>query len=44
MRQFFADDDFEQWKAYTNPRLWPRYKQLREIALAAEGSLETKSI
>lgn len=44
MRQFFADDDFEQWKAYTNPRLWPRYKQLREIALAAQGNLETKSI
>lgn len=44
MRQFFMEDDYEQWKSYTNPRLWPRYRQLREIALAAQGNLETKSI
>ena len=44
MRRFFADDDYEQWKSYTNPKLWPRYRQLREIALASQGNLETKSI
>ena len=44
MRRFFAEDDFEQWKSYTNPKLWPRYRQLREIALASQGNLETKSI
>ena len=44
MRQFFAEDDFEKWKSYTNPKLWPRYRQLRQIALASQGNLETKSI
>ncbi len=44
MRRFFAEDDFGQWKSYTNPKLWPRYRQLREIALASQGNLETKSI
>ena len=44
MRRFFADDDYEQWKSYTNPKLWPRYPQLRQIALASQGNLETKSI
>lgn len=44
MRQFFMEDDYAQWKSYTNPRLWPRYGQLREIALAAQGNLETKSM
>ena len=44
MRRFFAEDDFEQWKSYTNPKLWPRYRQLREISLASQGNLETKSI
>ena len=44
MRQFFAEDNFEKWKSYTNPKLWPRYRQLRQIALASQGNLETKSI
>lgn len=44
MRRFFAEDDYGQWKSYTNPRLWPRYRQLREIALASQGNPETKSI
>lgn len=44
MRQFFAEDDFAQWKRYTNPRLWPRYHQLRQLTLACRDNLETESV
>lgn len=44
MRAYFAADDFEQWKAYTNPKLWSRYPALRRIVLASETNLETQSM
>ena len=44
MRKFFAEDDFAQWKTYTNPKLWHRYSQLRQIALASQGNWETNSL
>lgn len=44
MRQFFAENAFERWKAYTNPKLWHRYEELRTIALRSTENRETKSI
>ena len=44
MRQFFLADDFESWKKHTNPRLWSKYPELRQIVLASQGRRETDSI
>ena len=44
MRQFFLQDDFENWKKHTNPRLWDKYPQLRKIVLASQAQQETNSI
>ena len=44
MRQFFLRDDFESWKKHTNPRLWSKYPELREIVLASQSRRETDSI
>lgn len=44
MRQFFAENAFERWKAYTNPKLWPRYEELRTLALRSAENRETRSI
>ena len=44
MRQFFLQDDFENWKKHTNPRLWDKYPQLRQIVLASQTQQETDSI
>ena len=44
MRQFFLADDFESWKKHTNPRLWSKYPELREIVLASQSRRETDSI
>lgn len=44
MRQFFLENDFESWKDHTNPRLWSKYPELREIVLASQSCQETDSI
>ena len=44
MRQFFLADDFESWKKHTNPRLWSKYPELRQIVLASQARQETDSI
>ena len=44
MRQFFLADDFESWKKHTNPRLWSKYPELRQIVLASQSRRETDSI
>ena len=44
MRQFFAENAFERWKVYTNPKLWPRYEELRILALRSAENRETRSI
>ena len=44
MREFFIDDNFEEWKRYTNPVLWDEYEPLRERVLASRDNLNTSSI
>lgn len=44
MRQFFLRDDFESWKKHTNPRLWNKYPELRQIVLASQSRQKTDSI
>ena len=44
MRQFFLADDFESWKKHTNPRLWSKYPELRQIVLSSQSRRETDSI
>ena len=44
MRQFFLRDDFESWKNRTNPSLWDKYPELRQIVLASQARQETDSI
>ena len=44
MRQFFLRDDFESWKNRTNPKLWSKYPELRQIVLASQARQETDSI
>ena len=44
MRQYFLRDDFESWKKHTNPKLWDKYPQLRQIVLASQSRQETDSI
>ena len=44
MRQFFLADDFESWKKHTNPRLWSKYPELRQIVLASQSRRKTDSI
>lgn len=44
MRKCFINDDREAWQRFTNPLLWDRYGELREIVLSSKDNLETKSI
>ena len=44
MREFFINNDFEEWKKYTNSKLWSRYDELRETVLASMDNTETDSI
>lgn len=44
MRAHFINDDFEEWKKYSNQKLWCEYRALREAVLAAKDNLETDSL
>lgn len=44
MRAFFISDDKEQWKRFTNPKLWDKYEALRQIVLDAQDHPETNSL
>lgn len=44
IREFFINDDYEEWKSFTNPKIWDEYKKLREIILSSMNNLETNSI
>ena len=44
MRQFFIDDNREEWQRYTPPQLWDDYEAMRAAVLAAKDNLFTQSI
>lgn len=44
MRSFFVNNDFEEWKKYTNPKLWSKYEKLRETVINSKNNTKTKSI
>ena len=44
MREWFVNDDFLQWKAYTNPVLWDMYDQLRKTVLLSKDNPNTDSM
>lgn len=44
MREFFVNNDFENWKRFTNPVLWDEFSSLREIVSSCKDILETDSI
>ncbi len=44
MRAFFIQNDFENWKKYTSPPLWPDFETLREIVLRSKDNTDTASI
>lgn len=44
MRQFFIDGNREEWKKYTDPKIWDSYEQLREAVLNSKDNTDTASI
>ncbi len=44
MREFFINDNFEEWKKFTNPVLWDDYEALKNAVLSSKDNLETASI
>ena len=44
MRQFFIDDNREEWQHYTPPQLWDDYEAMRAAVLEAKDNLFTQSI
>lgn len=44
MRQFFIDGDIEDWKKYTDPKIWDRYEQLKEAVINSKDNTDTASI
>lgn len=44
MREFFINDNFDEWIKYTNPVLWNDYETLRAAVLGSKDNLETASL
>lgn len=44
MRDFLIDNDFEEWKKYTNPAIWDEYDFLREAVIDSKDNDETQSV
>lgn len=44
MREFFIENNFDEWKKYTNPKCWNKYETLREIVLNSMDNTETASV
>lgn len=44
MREFFLDDNEEEWRKFTNPALWEDYAEMRAAVLDAKDNLFTESI
>ncbi len=44
MREFFINDEFEEWKNYTNSKLWSEYSTLRAEVLNSKDNLFTDSM
>ncbi len=44
MRENLINDDLQEWKKYTNEKLWDDYDTLREIVVASKDNQDTDSI
>lgn len=44
MREFFISGNFEEWKKYTNEKLWDEYDALRAEVIVSKDNLETASL
>lgn len=44
MRQHLINNDFQQWKKYTNEKLWDDFEMLRDLVLSSKDNKETDSI
>ncbi|MDO4748340.1 MAG: adenylyltransferase/cytidyltransferase family protein [Eubacteriales bacterium] len=44
MREHLINNDFEEWKSYTNKELWDDYQMFRNIICECKNNLETDSI
>lgn len=44
MRSHLINGEIEEWKKYTNPRLWNEYEELRKTVYSCKDNLETDSI
>lgn len=44
MREFFMSGNIEEWKKYTNEKLWEEYDALRAEVIASKDNLETDSM
>jgi cytidyltransferase-like protein len=44
MRDFFVNDDFENWKRFTDEALWDEYESLRAEVMSAKDNLFTESL
>lgn len=44
MREFFINDDFDEWKKYTSEKLWDEYSSLRAEVLSSKDNLFTESM
>ena len=44
MREFFLSGNSEEWKKYTNEKLWDMYKDLRAEVIRSKDNLETESL
>ena len=44
MRKFIIDNDFEAWKKYSNPLIWDKYNEMREIIINSKDNLNSDSI
>ena len=44
MREFFLNGNVEEWKKYTNKKLWSEFEPLRAEVVASRDNMETSSI
>lgn len=44
MRSLMIENNFEEWKKYSNPKIWDKFDFLREIVIHSKNNLKTSSI
>ena len=44
MRKHFPENEIDEWKKYTNPKLWDYYRDLQKIIIDSQNNTETESM